>query len=114
MNICGIGTDIVSLQRIKTARYLRRVAEYILRESELALFDAAPDQVQYLGSRFAAKEAVIKACPEKLTYHDFVIDRIGKKPTVTFVSPLASHYQAFLSLAHEFDTVIGFAVLYRL
>ena len=112
MNICGIGTDIVSLKRIASARFMSRVAEYILCPPELAIFEAANDKVQYLGSRLAAKEAVIKAYPGILTFHDIVITSEGSKPTVKYLKPQHVRYQAFLSLAHEFDTAIGFAVLY--
>jgi len=61
--IFGVGIDILQVERV-TAMYRaygRRFAERILMPEELAMFDAQKRPERYLGMRFAAKEAVVKA-----------------------------------------------------
>ncbi len=111
MKISGIGTDIVSLARFHSIKNIQRVAEYILTDTELENFKTAPDKIQYLGSRFSAKEAVIKAFPEKLTYHDFYITKDGDVPVVKFVQMTPVPYAVSISISHEFDNAIAFAIV---
>lgn len=61
--IYGIGTDIVSVARIRTAlgRFGERFPERILSDSELAEFARKKDPARFLAKRFAAKEAFSKA-----------------------------------------------------
>lgn len=111
MEIVGIGSDIVSLKRINDIVDKERFAEYILLPEEYADFAESVDKTQYLASRFAAKEAVIKASPQELTYHDFLITKDGKKPIVSFLAGRPISSQVFLSIAHEFDYAVAFAVV---
>ena len=61
--IYGIGTDVVSVDRIRKVllRFGERFAERILSDSELAEFAHKRDPVRFLAKRFAAKEAFSKA-----------------------------------------------------
>ena len=61
--IFGIGTDIVSVQRMRRnlGRYGERFARRILSESELEEFRATAKPENFLAKRFAAKEAAAKA-----------------------------------------------------
>lgn len=61
--ILGIGTDIVSIARMKESleRHGERFAGRILSVDELAVFKVKSNQPAYLAKRFAAKEAVVKA-----------------------------------------------------
>ena len=111
MSICGIGTDIVSLVRVRGIKEKQRVAEYVLTIDELELFEMSPNQAEHLGSRLAAKESVIKAFPEKLTYQDFSISKRNGKPCVSFQNESYNlSYKVFLSISHEFDNATGLAV----
>lgn len=62
-SIIGIGTDIVSLQRIRAVlkRYPTRFPRRILHPQELSAFNWHHNAVAFLARRFAAKEAVAKA-----------------------------------------------------
>ena len=51
-----IGCDIVDLSRVKP-----ELAKAILTEDELSAYLAAPNKTEFLGGRFALKEAVMKA-----------------------------------------------------
>ena len=64
--IIGVGTDIVSIDRITRVlpRHPDRFADRILSEAERARFDAyevGPGRNAYVAKQFAAKEAVSKA-----------------------------------------------------
>lgn len=113
MQLLGIGTDLIDLARFRNARNLKRVAEYILTPAELAFMQTSRDDVQYLASRFAVKEAVIKACPTHLTYHDITVRKDGKKPIAAFVRKEHAHLAAFISLAHTADYATACANVYH-
>ena len=61
--IFGVGIDILQAERAAGAyqQYGRRFAERILMPEELAMFDGQKRPERFLGMRFAAKEAVVKA-----------------------------------------------------
>ena len=112
MTINGIGTDIVSIKRMKNARHRERVAEYVLCDNERKLLDASADPVEYLASRLAAKEAVVKAFPGTLNLQDISIVKDGNKLKVEFKdSSMGASYAVFVSISHEFEYALGFAVV---
>ncbi|MEO8443401.1 MAG: holo-ACP synthase [Gammaproteobacteria bacterium] len=61
--IVGIGTDILKVERIGTAyaRFGERFVRHLLMPEELRDFRKARQPVRFLGMRFAAKEAIVKA-----------------------------------------------------
>ena len=61
--IYGVGTDVVEIERIKTAleRHGERFARRILCPTELERFQKHRLPANYLAKRFAAKEAFTKA-----------------------------------------------------
>ena len=61
--IFGIGTDLVELSRIKKIfdRFGDHFAHKLLMAEELELFYKNKNPIRFLGMRFAAKEAIVKA-----------------------------------------------------
>lgn len=110
-SIVGIGTDIVETARLESARYPKRIAEFFFQKNELEDMERSEDQMRFITSRFAAKEAVIKACPVALTYHDILISKDGSRPTARILAPQGECYDVFLSLSHEYNYVIACAVV---
>ena len=111
MRIVGVGTDIVEIQRIKKLGLKKRVAEFFFLKDEILDMNKSRDVAQFMASRIACKEAVIKAFPRKLEYHDFKISKIGNRLTVSFVDKKNKRYQVFLSMAHEFKYAISYAII---
>lgn len=110
--MAGVGIDIVELSRIRGIRFLRRFAEYFLTPGELRGMRTRRDRIAFIASRFAAKEAVIKAFPGFLSPRDFEIIKEGKKPAVRFVSPaFTGQYQAAVSISHSTEYAAGYAVV---
>lgn len=60
--ILGLGLDLVELQRIETIwrKYQDKFVQKILGSKEIIAFNKRPS-VEFLASRFAAKEATVKA-----------------------------------------------------
>ncbi len=63
MQLIGIGTDIIQIDRIHKSikRYGFSFAERILHPNELKIFVKHEKNIAYLAKRFAAKEALAKA-----------------------------------------------------
>jgi len=108
----GIGVDIVELNRFRTIKYLSRIAELVLTPIEYERFLAHPDQIEYLASRFALKEAVIKAYPGLLTYRDVEIIKTGKKPQARLLIKNPQVKRMLVSLSHSVDYAVGFALAF--
>lgn len=108
MQIVGIGTDLVASTRFRALADPARVAQFYLCEEEIAAAHASRDATQYFASRFAAKEAVIKAVPEPISPLSFKITSDGAKPTVVWFSP--TEYCVQLSISHERDYACAVAI----
>lgn len=118
----GIGTDLVFKPRIATlmGRFPQRFAAKILSAEEIALWQKAPSQPDFLARQFAAKEAILKALGtgmrQGLSWHDMVVlrDALGK-PTVRLQGGVLNHvpanYVCHVSLADDGDYALAFAVI---
>ena len=87
--ITGTGIDIVELSRIKKAydRWGVQFAERILASEEMDILKNKKEICSYLGSRFAAKEAFLKALgtgyADGVSWHDMEIERLeGDRPSI--------------------------------
>jgi len=121
--IAGIGTDIVSITRVRSSldRHGEAFAERILAPQELLEFRAVRDGARFLAKRFAAKEAFAKAFGTGLrapaTLHAIAVghDELGK-PIFVFDAALglvmnARAWSAHLSISDEKDAVVAFALI---
>ncbi len=105
------GIDIVELERFRNIRFFDRVAEIVLTKQELELMSQSRDRYQYLASRFALKEAVIKAWPLKLGPQDFEILKSGLKPIVYFTKEPLIQADISVSLTHSITFAAAMAVV---
>lgn len=122
--IYGIGTDIVSIQRMadNLARYGERFVQRILAEDEMQRYRESPSQAHFLAKRFAAKEAAAKALGtgirDGLSLRDIWVenDSLGK-PLLVFSPRCEQKLQqrgiaaSHLSLSDEQDYAIAFVTL---
>jgi holo-[acyl-carrier protein] synthase len=114
MEIAGIGIDIVELGRIEAIDAFERFAEMVLSPHEQEQLSARKDKVEFMASRFAAKEAVIKAFPLTVTAQDFEILKDGVRPQVHFFNPLHHGYRVHVSLSHSTQFAAGCAVVQKI
>ena len=121
--IHGIGTDIVRVERLRTAlaRHGERFALRILAATEVEAWRAHRDPARFLAKRFAAKEAFGKALGTGVaapaTLHAVRVghDALGK-PLFEYSPALADYMRArglnaHLSLSDEVDYVVAFAII---
>ncbi len=77
MNIYGIGTDIVNVNRIKNAikKNNKTFKKRIYTNFEIRVCEKRVDKAECFAKRFAAKEALFKALgiPNKLQFNDVEI-----------------------------------------
>lgn len=122
--IYGIGTDIVSVERIAASlkRFGENFAQRILAEEEIDGFRSAPHRERFLAKRFAAKEALSKAAgtglrhPMTLKNISVTHDALGK-PGFRFAGEANRWLEergirtCHLSISDEQHTACAFVVL---
>lgn len=114
MEIKGVGIDIVDIETISNARFKKRLAEYFLTKKEVAKIPKGSKEAQYLASRFAAKEAVIKAFPKKLKPHDFTVEKKGVRSHIVFSSQkYALRYTVHISISHTRYIATAIAIVVK-
>lgn len=122
--IIGIGTDLVSVIRIKACldRHGERFAQRILAEEELVEFVLAKHQANFLAKRFAAKEAVAKAIgvgfSQGLRMRDIrIAHNASGKPLLLLTGRAMELCQqlgvihSHVSLSDEHDYALAFVIL---
>lgn len=124
--IHGIGTDIVSVQRIGQllSRHPERGVAHLLHPEEQLEAEKAPSADRFVAKRFAAKEALAKALgtglrtPVLLPAIRVEHDALGK-PFFSFETELAEwirqrSLQIHLSITDEVDHAVAFVVVEKL
>ncbi|MDZ7760307.1 MAG: holo-[acyl-carrier-protein] synthase [Desulfovermiculus sp.] len=120
--IVGLGVDVVELDRIEKIwqRHRNRFASRILTPAEHQALPAAP--VAYLASRFAAKEAAVKALGtgfrDGITLHSIAVQKLYQgQPQLVFYGQAAQRAQQLsaeiwhLSLSHSRYTACAVVIL---
>lgn len=109
--IKGIGTDIVENIRVNQS-----LARRVLSDNELKAFEQLKleqRKQEFLCGRFAAKEAIIKACSQaniEVFMRDITI--LNDQLNCPFVAnPKFESYQILVSISHEKDYSIAFAII---
>ncbi len=96
-----IGVDIVDHSRVNL-----KIAKKILTKKELEQFNKIQNtnsKIEYLASRFAAKEAIIKATNKKYSFLDIEVLRTKDKPIVNIEN-------LKLSISHEKNYSVAFCI----
>ena len=121
--IVGIGLDVVELERIKKIwqRYGENFAKKILHPLEV---EQIPHEnpVNFLGGRFAAKEAVVKALgsgfSRGIAFTDICVDKLDNGRPEAHLSGKAAEQmeqlgarRIFISISHSRHTAAAVAVL---
>lgn len=119
----GIGTDIVSIQRVSNAmKRTEGFAERILTEYELEKMRSCRDQASYLAKRFAAKEAVVKALgtgiAKGIVWHQIEISNDSDGAPLVRLTGAAEERmkslgatRCLLSLSDEKESAVAFVII---
>ncbi|MDJ0881595.1 MAG: holo-ACP synthase [Gammaproteobacteria bacterium] len=122
--IYGIGVDVVEIQRFNRIknRFGDRFVQRLLTEKEMAQYDLRHQSIQFVATRFAAKEAASKALgtgiAKGLSFKSIEVynDQQGK-PQLQFYDAALEIVekqqisQAFLSLSDEKHYAVAMVVL---
>lgn len=124
--IYGIGTDIVSIERIRTSleRFGERFARRILTDTEMLEYQTNSQPERLLAKRFAAKEAVVKALGlgirEGLAWNLIgVTHDLYGKPGVAYEGATLEQVQemgiteSLITISDEQDYAVAFVVLVK-
>ncbi len=103
--IIGVGTDIIKNDRVSA-----KIATRILTTKEYQAYVSKNDELknEYLASRFAAKEAIVKATNKQYNINKIEIlnDNDGK--------PYCSNIDGIqLSISHEQEYSVAFAIFQK-
>ena len=122
--IVGIGVDIIEITRVDeiNQKFGERFARRVLTADEFLEFERRKRSSNYLATRFAAKEAVAKACGtgigEQLGFHSMQIENDTQgRPVLRFLEAadaLVERLQirnAQISLSDEKHYVVAMVVL---
>ncbi|MBX5467336.1 MAG: holo-ACP synthase [Firmicutes bacterium] len=120
MAVLGIGVDLVEVARWEQALHRRpRLIGRLFTAEEVAEAGTGPTRGQRLAVRFAAKEAVVKACGgwHGGRWRDVAIRRSGEgPPRVEVCGPLGAWLrqagaEVWVSLSHQRAWVVAVAVV---
>lgn len=122
--IIGIGTDIVSIQRIEEAveRFGERFINRVFTGEEANVCKGKKEKGPYLAGRFAAKEAVLKAfgtgVSNGIGFKNIgILREPGKRPTVSLHGELKKMAESLgvkdihISISHDGGIATAFAVV---
>ena len=109
--IIGVGVDLVEISRFKELRLNDNFITRIFSHSEKDL------EVQSLAGRFAAREALYKALPNKTLFNlrDIqIINRIDGKPEFVFDNDLLKFFisnNVHLTISHSNEIAIAMVII---
>ncbi|MFI4937576.1 MAG: holo-ACP synthase [Candidatus Berkiellales bacterium] len=118
--IVGIGTDLVSIARIKTMldRFGERLVNRILSIDEQVLYRECLFPETFMAKRFAAKEAVAKALGTgigAIAFNEISVTNLPSgQPMVTLLGKaekFAKNKNIFISLSDEAEQALAFVVI---
>ncbi|AEB12402.1 4'-phosphopantetheinyl transferase superfamily protein [Marinithermus hydrothermalis] len=118
MPILAVGTDLVSIPRIRGV-YTRHPVRFLERHFtavERAYCLSKPDPAPSLAARFAAKEAFQKCWPEPHGWREVWVEMEGRRPVLRFAPRIQARMReagwvAHLSLAHEREHALAVVVI---
>lgn len=122
--IIGVGTDVVSIQRIEKAvqRFGERFINKVFTDKEAVVCKEGKDPAPHLAARFAAKEAVLKALGTGIIngigFKDVEVSREhGKRPEIILhgkgkeTAKTLGVKNIHLSLSHDAGLAVAFVVV---
>lgn len=118
MPIIAIGTDLVSLERLRAVweRHPSRFLERHFTPQEVEYCLSKADPVASLAARFAAKEAFQKCWPKNLGWRQVWVERQGSRPQLGVDLPIRrvmeqQGWVAHVSLSHERSMAMAVVVI---
>ena len=111
----GIGTDIIDIDRFKSKPLEKNLNFYkkIFSDSEIKYCKKFRSSYEHFAGKFAIKEAVIKAIPEKISFLDICTSHSKNKPKILLNNELNRKYRFLVSVSHEKNYAISFVIAFK-
>ena len=111
----GVGTDIVDINRFKKRPLKNNSGFYkkIFSDSEIKYCQKFRSPHEHFAGKFAIKESVIKAIPEKISFIDISTTHNKSKPKISIKSKLKDKYTFLVSVSHEKNYAISFVIAFQ-
>lgn len=115
MELVGLGTDLIEVERIKAFAEKPSALARIFSEEEIAYCLARKNRYQHLAVRFAAKEAVYKALPfNGVSFKSISVTNLESgRPEVRVNDRRFDGLSILISLSHTEHYATASAVVYR-
>lgn len=122
MNIYGIGTDIVEIERLASKLTKEAFVSLVFTEEEMSYCRSRKHSEESFAARFAAKEAFMKAMgtgwSEKCDFKEIEVKNGPSGQPVVILHGLAkSHFEnsglkeIFVSLSHTTAAAVAFVII---
>ncbi len=115
MEIVGLGTDIVEVERIAEFAQKKGALERVFSTEEIAYCLARKNPYQHLAVRFAAKEAVYKALPfGGVAFKNIQITNLENgRPEISVADERCRGLSILITLSHTEKYATAVAVVQR-
>ena len=111
----SVGVDIVNVTRFKKKPLRNNLDFYkkIFSESEINYCKKFSSPYEHFAGKFAIKESVVKAIPDKILLKDIWISNSKSKLRVKINGKLNKKYDFIVSVSHEKEFAIAVVISFR-
>jgi holo-[acyl-carrier protein] synthase len=114
-HVFSIGVDIVNVTRFRKKPLRNNLNFYkkIFSESEINYCKKFSSPYEHFAGKFAIKESVIKAIPDKISLKNICILNSKRRPEIKINGKLNKKYDFIVSVSHEKEFAIAVVVSFR-
>jgi len=114
-HVFSIGIDIVNVTRFRKKPLRSNLNFYkkIFSESEINYCKKFSSPYEHFAGKFAIKESVIKAIPDKISLKNICTLNSKHKPEIKIDGKLNKKYDFIVSVTHEKEFAIAVVISFR-
>ena len=111
----SIGIDIVNVSRFMKKPLKNNLDFYqkIFSDSEINYCKKFSSPYKHFAGKFAIKESVIKAVPDKIPLKNICVSNYKNKPGIKINGRLNKKYDFIVSISHEKEFAVGVVIAFR-
>ena len=111
----SMGIDIVNVSRFKKKPLNNDLDFYkkIFSDSEINYCKKFSSPYEHFAGKFAIKESVVKAIPDKILLKDICISNSKNKPGIKINGKMNKKYDFIVSVSHEKEFAIAIVIAFQ-
>ena len=111
----SIGIDIVNVSRFMKKPLKNNLDFYkkIFSDSEINYCKKFSSPYKHFAGKFAIKESVIKAVPDKIPLKNICVSNSKNRPRIKINGRLNKKYDFIVSISHEKEFAVGVVIAFR-